>query len=81
MMHGAVGTALGGVCTLVGEPQNLLIGELAGWEFGEFFVRMAPVSIPVFIVGMFTCVAVEKMKTLWLRRPDAGCRQAYPGKV
>jgi NhaB family Na+:H+ antiporter len=62
MMHGAVGTALGGVCTLVGEPQNLLIGELAGWEFGEFFVRMAPISIPVFIIGMVTCVAVEKMK-------------------
>ena len=27
IMHGVVGTALGGVCTLVGEPQNLLIGE------------------------------------------------------
>ena len=64
MMHGAVGTALGGVCTLVGEPQNLLIGEIAGWEFGEFFVRMSPVSIPVFIVGMLTCVAVEKFKIL-----------------
>jgi NhaB family Na+:H+ antiporter len=64
MMHGAVGTALGGVCTLVGEPQNLLIGEIAGWEFGEFFVRMLPVSIPVFIVGMLTCVAVEKFKVL-----------------
>jgi NhaB family Na+:H+ antiporter len=33
MMHGAVGTALGGVCTLVGEPQNLLIADKAGWEF------------------------------------------------
>jgi NhaB family Na+:H+ antiporter len=64
MMHGAVGTALGGVCTLVGEPQNLLIGEIAGWEFGEFFVRMSPVSIPVFFVGMLTCVAVEKFKVL-----------------
>ncbi len=64
MMHGAVGTALGGVCTLVGEPQNLLIGEIAGWEFGEFFVRMSPVSIPVFFVGMLTCVAVEKFKIL-----------------
>jgi NhaB family Na+:H+ antiporter len=64
MMHGAVGTALGGVCTLVGEPQNLLIGELAGWEFGEFFVRMTPVSIPVLIVGLMTCVAVEKFKIL-----------------
>ena len=64
MMHGAIGTALGGVCTLVGEPQNLLIGELAGWEFGEFFVRMAPVSIPVLVVGLLTCMAVEKFKIL-----------------
>ena len=64
MMHGAVRTALGGVCTLVGEPQNLLIGEIAGWEFGEFFVRMSPVSIPVLFVGMLTCVAVEKFKIL-----------------
>ena len=30
VMHGAVGTALGGVTTLVGEPQNLLIGNVAG---------------------------------------------------
>ena len=64
MMHGAVGTALGGVCTLVGEPQNLLIGEIAGWEFGEFFIRMAPVSMPVLVVGLLTCVLVEKFKIL-----------------
>ncbi|MGD2128801.1 MAG: sodium/proton antiporter NhaB [Lysobacterales bacterium] len=64
MMHGAVGTALGGVCTLVGEPQNLLIGEIAGWHFGEFFVRMAPVSIPVLVVGLLTCIAVEKFRIL-----------------
>ncbi len=62
MMHGAVGTALGGVCTLVGEPQNLLIGEIAGWEFGEFFVRMSPVSIPVLVVGLLTCIGVEKFR-------------------
>jgi len=64
MMHGAVGTALGGVCTLVGEPQNLLIGEVVGWEFIEFFIRMAPVSMPVLAVGLLTCVAVEKFKIL-----------------
>ena len=64
MMHGAVGTALGGVCTLVGEPQNLLIGEIAGWEFMEFFYRMAPVSLPVFAVGLATCAAVEKFNIL-----------------
>jgi NhaB family Na+:H+ antiporter len=36
-MHGAVGTALGGVCTLVGEPQNLLIAERAGWALSNSF--------------------------------------------
>ncbi len=64
MMHGAVGTALGGVTTLVGEPQNLLIGQVAGWEFIEFFIRMAPVSIPVFFVGMLTCLACEQFNIL-----------------
>ncbi len=64
MMHGAVGTALGGVCTLVGEPQNLLIGEVAGWQFIEFFVRVAPVSMPVLAVGLLTCIAVEKFNVL-----------------
>ena len=64
MMHGAVGTALGGVCTLVGEPQNLLIGEVAGWDFIEFFLRMAPISLPVFAVGLLTCLAVEKFRIL-----------------
>ncbi|MEE4294805.1 MAG: sodium/proton antiporter NhaB [Xanthomonadales bacterium] len=64
MMHGAVGTALGGVCTMVGEPQNLLIAQVAGWEFIEFFVRVAPVSMPVLAVGLLTCAAVEKFRVL-----------------
>jgi len=59
MMHGAIGTALGGVTTLVGEPQNLLIAKEAGWEFGEFFMVMAPVTMPVLIVGLITCVLLE----------------------
>ncbi len=59
LMHAAVGTALGGVMTIVGEPQNLLIAKEAGWEFMEFFYRMAPVSMPVFVVGLLTCVALE----------------------
>ena len=47
LMHGAVGTALGGVCTLVGEPQNLLIATVAGWDFKTFFLNMAPITMPV----------------------------------
>jgi NhaB family Na+:H+ antiporter len=62
MMHAAVGTALGGVTTLVGEPQNLLIGGVAGWNFVEFFIRMAPVSLPVLAVGLLTCFAVERFR-------------------
>ena len=62
VMHGAVGTALGGVCTIVGEPQNLLIATIAGWEFVEFFIRMAPITMPVFVAGIFTCFIIEKFK-------------------
>jgi len=62
MMHGAVGTALGGVCTLVGEPQNLLIASEMGWHFMPFFLKVAPVSMPVLVVGLATCALVEKYK-------------------
>ena len=62
LMHGAVGTALGGVSTIVGEPQNLLIGSIAGWNFLEFFIQMLPISFPVFIFGILTCYLIEKFK-------------------
>ncbi len=62
MMHGAIGTALGGVCTLVGEPQNLLIASEMGWNFSHFFLEVAPVSMPVFVVGLATCYFVESKK-------------------
>lgn len=60
MMHGAIGTALGGVATIVGEPQNLLIGTIMGWDFVEFYWRVMPVSLPVLLVGLTTTVLVEK---------------------
>lgn len=63
LMHGAVGTALGGVCTLVGEPQNLLIAEKAGWDFIEFFLKMAPITMPVLVAGLLTCLMLEITKT------------------
>jgi len=63
MMHAAVGTALGGVTTLVGEPQNLLIAEKMQWEFMEFFWQMAHISMPVLVVGLLTCIALEVTKS------------------
>ncbi len=62
MMHGAVGTALGGVTTLVGEPQNLLIAEVMDWDFVEFFMAMAHISMPVLIAGLTTCMLLEYFK-------------------
>ena len=62
MMHAAIGTALGGVMTIVGEPQNLLIAQEAGWEFGEFFMRMLPVTAPVLVIGLITCLLLELSK-------------------
>lgn len=62
LMHAAVGTALGGVCTMVGEPQNLLIAKVVGWDFAQFFLRMAPVSMPVLAAGLLTCVLLEKLR-------------------
>jgi NhaB family Na+:H+ antiporter len=62
LMHAAVGTMLGGVTTLVGEPQNLLVGKQAGWDFVEFFIRMAPVTMPVLAVGLLTCVVVQRLR-------------------
>ncbi len=59
VMHGVVGTALGGVCTLVGEPQNLLIGQKMGWDFIEFFLKMAPITVPVLFLGLLTTVILE----------------------
>ncbi len=63
IMHGIVGTALGGVCTLVGEPQNLLIGEIMGWDFIEFFLKMAPITLPVLAAGLLTTVVLETTGT------------------
>ena len=63
VMHGAVGTALGGVMTLVGEPQNLLIGEKMGWNFFEFAENMGHITVPTLIAGLLVVIAVEFTKT------------------
>ncbi|MBZ2169520.1 sodium/proton antiporter NhaB [Marinobacter sp. F4216] len=62
LMHGAIGTALGGVATMVGEPQNLLIAKVVGWNFADFFQAMLPVSFPVLLAGLATCWALEKLR-------------------
>ncbi|GIR83033.1 MAG: hypothetical protein CM15mP84_07810 [Cellvibrionales bacterium] len=57
-MHGAVGTHWGCLHS-VGEPQNLLIATVAGWDFQTFFLYMAPITMPVLLCGLLTCVLLE----------------------
>ena len=59
VMHGAIGTALGGVTTMVGEPQNLLIADKMGWNFIQFAQEMSHVTIPAVIAGFLTCIVLE----------------------
>lgn len=62
LMHAAIGTALGGVTTMVGEPQNLIIADKAQWGFVEFALRMSPVTVPVLLFGLVTTLLVEHFK-------------------
>ena len=59
VMHGAIGTALGGVTTMVGEPQNLLIADKMDWSFVQFAIEMSHVTIPAVIAGFLTCIVLE----------------------
>ena len=62
LMHAAGGTVLGGVMTPVGQPQNVLIADQAGWDFVQFFLHVAPVALPVMVAGLVTCVVIERMR-------------------
>ena len=46
MMHAGIGTALGGVMTMVGEPQNLIIAKHVDWDFITFYPHPT-IKIPV----------------------------------
>jgi Na+/H+ antiporter NhaD/arsenite permease-like protein len=43
----AVATAsnIGSVITLVGNPQNMLVGIYSGWSYGGYFLRMLPIGL------------------------------------
>jgi len=62
IIHGAVGTTIGGTMTIVGEPQNLMIGTKMGWSFGDFFIHNAIISVPVAISGFISCFSLEFFK-------------------
>ena len=62
LMHGAVATAIGGVSTLVGEPENIVIGAHTGWDFVTFFLVNAPATMPTLVSGLIMCILLEKFR-------------------
>ena len=60
VMHAAVGTTVGGIATMVGEPQNLIVAQRMGWNFGGFIYQMLPVTLTVLPSALAVLVAVEK---------------------
>lgn len=41
----ATSSNIGSVMTLVGNPQNMLVGIYSGWPYGGFFLRMLPIGL------------------------------------
>ncbi|MBK4765063.1 MAG: sodium/proton antiporter [Pantoea sp. Brub] len=62
IMYACIGTTLGGVMTMVGEPQNIIIAHNVGWNFKSFFLHMYPITIPIVISGICTIIILEKFK-------------------
>ena len=62
MVHGAVGSTIGGTMTIVGEPQNFMIATKMGWSFSEFFTHNHVISLPVAISAFVLCFLLEYFK-------------------
>lgn len=62
LMHGAIGTILGGTMTMVGEPHNMMIATKMGWTFNDFFKHCSIISVPVTITGLLLCPLLETLK-------------------
>ncbi|MCL2305701.1 MAG: hypothetical protein FWC43_10185 [Planctomycetaceae bacterium] len=62
IMHGTVGTIVGGAMTLVGEPQNIMIGTKMGWHFMEFIAHCSVISFPAATAGFLVCFLLEFFK-------------------
>ena len=62
LMTSAVGTAIGGVSTIIGEPQNYIIGKALEWDFITFMYKMRFISISCFFTSILICIFVNNFK-------------------
>ncbi|MDX2144970.1 MAG: hypothetical protein SFV19_16565 [Rhodospirillaceae bacterium] len=62
LMHSGLGAVIGGVTTLVGQPENVIVGAAVGWDFATFFRQVDQMSLPAVAAGLITCLVVEHFK-------------------
>ncbi|OHD17350.1 MAG: hypothetical protein A2087_07760 [Spirochaetes bacterium GWD1_61_31] len=61
---------IGGVMTLTGNPQNMIIGNLSGLSYREYFLLMLPVAL--------LCLAVNYLLLLLIYRRELSTAAALP---
>ena len=44
---------IGSVATLVGNPQNMLIGTFSGWPYLRYFIAMLPIAVTGLVIDIF----------------------------
>ncbi len=68
----AVSSNIGSAATIIGNPQNMLIGQTGQLDFGEFFSWCAPPSL--------LALAAAYLVIIWMyRRNMHACRETEPG--
>lgn len=65
----AVASNIGSAATIIGNPQNMLLGQVGRLDFGSFFLWCAPPSVAALFTGYGTILLVYRTK---LSQPSPG---------
>ena len=56
----AVASNIGSAATIIGNPQNMLIGQVGGLDFAEFFLWCGPPTVLALLAGYFIILGVYR---------------------
>jgi Na+/H+ antiporter NhaD/arsenite permease-like protein len=73
----AVSSNIGSAATIIGNPQNMLIGQVGRLDFGEFFLWCSPPSVAALTVSYLIILWIYGKKML-IRRPVPVAEMTHP---
>ena len=75
----AVSSNIGSAATIIGNPQNMLIGQVGRFPFGEFLAWCGPPSV-VALMGSYLIICVLYRNRFTIPRPvsESGTRDNWP---